>query len=67
LDALYVLAIHTGLRQGELLGLKWTDIDFTSGKLSVQRSLDADGTLQTDSLIHLHMAVTALAGISLMD
>jgi integrase len=28
-----------------LLGLKRTDIDFTSGKLSVQRSLDADGTL----------------------
>jgi integrase len=44
LEALYVLAIHTGLRQGELLGLKWTDIDFNSGTLSVQRSLDADGT-----------------------
>jgi integrase len=27
-----------------LLGLKWTDIDFNSGTLSVQRSLDADGT-----------------------
>jgi integrase len=44
LEALYVLATHTGLRQGELLGLKWTDIDFNSGTLSVQRSLDADGT-----------------------
>jgi integrase len=44
LEGLYVLAIHTGLRQGELLGLKWTDIDFNSGTLSVQRSLDADGT-----------------------
>jgi integrase len=27
LEALYLLAIHTGLRQGELLGLKWSDID----------------------------------------
>jgi integrase len=27
LEALYVLAIHTGLRQGELLGLKWDDVD----------------------------------------
>ncbi len=27
-----------------MLGLKWTDIDFNSGTLSVQRSLDADGT-----------------------
>lgn len=44
LEALYILAIHTGLRQGELLGLKWTDIDLDAGILSVQRSLDADGT-----------------------
>jgi integrase len=43
LEALYVLAIHTGLRQGELLGLKWTDVDLDAGTLSVQRSLDADG------------------------
>jgi integrase len=27
LEALYVLAITTGMRQGELLGLKWQDID----------------------------------------
>ena len=39
-----MLAIHTGLRQGELLGLKWTDVDLDAGTLSVQRSLEADGT-----------------------
>src|ERR687890_600961 len=44
LEALYVTAVHTGLRRGELLGLKWTDIDLDAGTLSVQRSLDADGT-----------------------
>jgi integrase len=38
-EALYVVAVHTGLRQGELLGLKWTDIDLEAGKLSVRRSL----------------------------
>src|SRR5215212_6670424 len=38
-EALYVVAVHTGLRQGELLGLKWTDIDLDAGKLSVRRSL----------------------------
>jgi integrase len=43
LEALYLLAIHTGLRQGELLGLKWSDIDLDAGTLSVRRSLDADG------------------------
>jgi integrase len=38
-EALYVVAVHTGLRQGELLGLQWTDVDLDVGKLSVRRSL----------------------------
>jgi integrase len=37
--ALYVVAVHTGLRQGELLGLKWNDVDLDTRKLSVRRSL----------------------------
>ena len=44
LEALYVAAVHTGLRRGELLGLKWSDVDLETGTLSVQRSLDKDGT-----------------------
>jgi integrase len=36
-EALYVVALHTGLRQGELLGLKWSDLD--GGKVSVRRAL----------------------------
>ena len=36
-EALYVVALHTGLRQGALLGLKWSDLD--GGKLSVCRAL----------------------------
>src|SRR5215216_2044437 len=39
LGALYVLAIHTGLRQGELLGLKWDDVDLDDGSLQVRRTL----------------------------
>jgi integrase len=45
-EALYVVAIHTGLRRGELLGLKWTDVDLEAGTLAVWRSLDTDGTLK---------------------
>jgi integrase len=41
LEALYILAIHCGLRQGELLGLKWEDIDFERGMLHVRRTLSA--------------------------
>jgi len=39
LEALYVLAITTGLRQGELFGLEWQDIDFAGSTLSVRRAL----------------------------
>jgi integrase len=39
LEALYVLALYTGLRQGELLGLRWDDVDLESGKLRVTRQL----------------------------
>ncbi len=38
-EALYVAAVHTGLRQGELLGLRWSDVELEAGKLSVRRSL----------------------------
>jgi integrase len=36
LEALYILAVTTGLRQGELLGLKWDDIDLEVGTLQVR-------------------------------
>jgi integrase len=41
LEALYIAAITTGLRQGELLGLRWRDIDLESGRLAVRRTLVA--------------------------
>ncbi len=33
------LGIREGLRPGEVLGLAWTDIDWTTGKLTVRRQL----------------------------
>ena len=39
LEALYVLAVTTGLRQGELLGLKWEDVDLEARTLRVRRTL----------------------------
>jgi len=37
--ALYHLAIKTGMRQGEILGLMWTDINWRTGILQVKRQL----------------------------
>lgn len=39
LYAMYVLALGSGMRQGELFGLRWDDINFDSGAVIVQRSL----------------------------
>ncbi len=39
LGPLLRLALLTGLRRGELLGLKWGDIDLPKGKLTVKRTL----------------------------
>lgn len=36
---LYYLAIATGMRQGELLGLCWADIDWEKGELTICRQL----------------------------
>ena len=36
LEALYVLAVHTGMRQGELLALRWDDVDLEAGVLRVR-------------------------------
>jgi integrase len=36
---LFALAIGTGMRQGELLALRWADIDMDEGTVSVKRSL----------------------------
>jgi integrase len=39
LEALYVVAISTGLRQGELLGLRWEDVDFEASTINLRRQL----------------------------
>ena len=38
-DALVTLALLTGLRQGELLGLRWADLDLEGGWLHLSRTL----------------------------
>jgi len=43
LEALFTLAVHTGMREGELLGLKWDDVDLERGVLRLRRALVREG------------------------
>jgi integrase len=38
-ETLYTLAVSTGMRQGELLGLKWEDVDLDRGTVQIRRTL----------------------------
>jgi integrase len=70
LEALYVLALTTTMRQGELLGLHWEAIDLEEGLLHVIQNLQRRGGIwrlkdpKTDSgrrpIRLAHMAVEAL-------
>ena len=39
LEPLFVLAVTTGMRQGELLGLRWRDIDWSARRVAVRHTL----------------------------
>jgi integrase len=44
LHALYALAVTTGLRQGELLALQWSDVDLARRRLAISHNLvEIDG------------------------
>lgn len=48
--AALVFALMTGMRRGEVLGLKWDDLDFNKGTLRINRSLvTVDGAAQVST------------------
>src|SRR5215207_10213280 len=67
LEALYVVAVHTGLRRGELLALRWNDVDFEKGTLRVDESLDQHGSFHApkreESRRTLRLTLVSLAAL----
>ena len=39
----FLLALTTGMRQGEILGLRWKDVDLDAGIISITQTLSHDG------------------------
>lgn len=48
LEALYVLAVTTGMRQGELLALRWRDVNLDAGTLQVTATLQQHSLALTE-------------------
>ncbi len=57
-DAIFLLLARTGMRPGEALALKWSDLDFTQRKILVERAISAGqlGTTKTDSIRTVDMS-----------
>ncbi|MGD0882271.1 MAG: site-specific integrase, partial [Acidimicrobiales bacterium] len=48
-EAAFVLLVETGMRLGELLGLRWEDVDLEAGQLSIYQTLSTlDGKIVLD-------------------
>lgn len=48
LEVFFLLALSTGLRIGELIGLKWSDIDFENHTLTVNRNVGCGAIFDGD-------------------
>ncbi len=48
-EPLWRLALLAGMRRGELLGLRWTDVDLDAGTLSVRRTLSRGESSRLES------------------
>lgn len=62
-EALYHLAVTTGMRQMELLGLKWTDLDWIKQTIRIERQLvrpDGEGVKFTSPKTKAGRRVVAL-------
>jgi integrase len=56
LQAAWHLAAMTGMRRGEVLGLRWSDIDFEAGRLAVRHTLVSVNYTIRDSTPKTHQA-----------
>lgn len=41
-ERLFVVDLYTGMRKGEILGLRWSDIDFDQGIITISRQLQVE-------------------------
>jgi integrase len=60
LREILVVAVSTGLRQGELLNLKWTDVDFESATIHVQSREDFQTKAGKQRLVPMNLSTVQI-------
>ena len=63
-----LIALTTGLRRGELIGLKWSDVNFAGGSLSVNRTIETtriSGVIEKTPKTKKSRRLIALADLTL--
>lgn len=48
MEAFLTISLGTGMRRGEILGLRWGDIDFEHQTVSIERTIHRESILQSD-------------------
>lgn len=63
--AMITVALHTGLRRGELFGLEWRDVDFENRRLTVERAVvrDKEGPTKNGKIRHVPLSRDAIAAL----
>lgn len=57
------LVLETGLRQGEVLGLRWEDVDWDRGWLLIRREIDPQGRVADLKTDHSRRVLALAAGL----
>src|SRR5439155_17756786 len=57
-------AIFTGVRRGELLGLRWCDVDLEAGEIHVRNQLGRDGKLTEPKTAAAKRTIPLVAGLA---
>ncbi|MFT8343039.1 tyrosine-type recombinase/integrase [Clostridium beijerinckii] len=66
LEMLFIAALNTGMRQGELLALTWNDINFNDGCIDVNKNVkfimevDRDGTSKGKLIVQIPKTVNSI-------
>ncbi|RMD00462.1 hypothetical protein D9O40_09880 [Clostridium autoethanogenum] len=62
--ALFILVLETGLRIGQVVALKWSDIDFENNELKVQRTFKRVSKINIENPAENKTAILAVDRIN---